>query len=319
MTVAVVTNPRSRHNRNNPQLQPALAYVLGERGELVSPSDLGALAQTVRRFRDRGTEVLCVNGGDGTLHQVITAAARVWGDAPMPALALLRGGTMNIVADSVGVRVDAETMLGRVVEAIHTGDPLPTVTRRLLRVEVDDQPPFFGFLSGNGIIARFLELYYERPDPTPLSAGWLLARGAMSALVGGPLIRRLTRPYSGRVEVDGVDLGGDRWVAVALGSIEQMGLGFQVFPRAAEDPDRFQFVAMGGSVSDVARELPSLYRGRGVRRPENRSNLAAQLVFRSDEPIQLMIDGDFYVAARGRVRYTVGPSVRFLLPTRAAA
>jgi diacylglycerol kinase (ATP) len=313
--VAVVTNPRSRHNRRNPALGPALAYVLGEKGELVSPSDLGALASTAERFRDRGVEVLCVNGGDGTIHQVLTAMARAYGDAPLPAFAVLRGGTMNIIADSVGVRLGAEATLGRIVEALHAGEELPTTTRRLLRVDLDDQAPYYGFLSGNGLIARFLELYYEQPDPTPLDAGLLLARGAASALVGGALIRRLTRPYSGKVAVDGVELPGERWAAVAIGSIEQMGLGFRVFPRLAESPDWFQYVALGGSVADVARELPSLYRGRGVHRPADRTDLATELLMTSPEPVQLMIDGDFYVASAGRVRYSLGPSVRFLLPT----
>jgi diacylglycerol kinase family enzyme len=313
--VAVVTNPRSRHNRRNPDLGPALAYVLGEKGELVSPHDLSALAATAERFRERGVEVVCVNGGDGTIHQVLTALVRAYGEAPLPAFAVLRGGTMNIVADSVGVRVDARSMLGEVVEALHGGAPLPTTARRALKVELDDQPPFYGFLSGNGIIARFLEVYYERPEPTPIDAAWLLARGAASAMVGGALIRRLTRPYSGRVAVDGAELPGERWVATAIGSIEQMGLGFRVFSRLAEDPDRFQYVALGGSVADTARELPSLYRGRGVHRPKDRSDLAGELVLTSGEPIQLMIDGDFYVAQQGRVRYTLGPSVRFLLPS----
>jgi len=314
--VAIVTNPRSRHNRRNPALGPTLAYLLGEKGELVSPQDLPSLAATVERFRDRGTEVVCLNGGDGTIHQVLTALLRVYGDAPLPAFALLRGGTMNIIADSVGVKIDAETMLGQVVDSLHDGEALAETERRVLKVEVDDAPPYYGFLSGNGIIARFLELYYEKPEPTPFDAATLLARGVMSAMVGGALIRRLTRPYSGKVAFDGVELPGDRWIATAIGSVEQMGLGFQVFSRVREDPDRFQFVALGGSVVDTALELPSLYRGQGVHRPADRSDLAHELLLTSSEPIQLMIDGDFYIAQRGRVRYTVGPSIRFLLPTR---
>ena len=78
-SIGVVTNPRSR-GRHTPG---ALAYVLGERGELVAPGDLDALAAHARRFRDRGITTLCVDGGDGTLHRVLTAIARVYGDAPL--------------------------------------------------------------------------------------------------------------------------------------------------------------------------------------------------------------------------------------------
>lgn len=315
--VAVVTNPRSRHNRRNPALGPALAGMLGEKGELLSPADLPALSETAARFRDRGGEVLGVNGGDGTLHQVLTAVVRAYGDAPLPSIVVLRSGTMNIVADSVGMRIGPEEALSNLVDARHHGQPIPSTTRRLLKVEIDDQPPQYGFLSGNGLIARFLEVYYEKPEPTPLHAAWLLARAAASVFVRGKLAQRLTRPYLGGVAADGRALEGERWVAVAIGSIEQMGLGFRVFPRVAEGADHFQYVALGGSMVDTARELPSLYRGHGVHRPADRTDLATTLELTSHEPIQLMLDGDFYVAHGGRVRYSLGPSVRFLLPTRA--
>ena len=116
--------------------------------------------------------------------EMLTAIVRTYGEgAVLPRIAVLRGGTMNIIADSVGVRVGAEAMLGRVIDGIHTsesplgtGSPLETTTRRLMRIDVDDQPPYYGFLSGNGIIARFLELYYEHPEPSPVSAAWLLTR-----------------------------------------------------------------------------------------------------------------------------------------------
>jgi diacylglycerol kinase (ATP) len=315
VTIAVVTNPKSKHNRRNPGLSRTLAYVLGEQGEVVAPGDLAALAATSSRFRERGIGTLCVNGGDGTLHQVLTSLVRTWGEeTPLPSVAILRGGTMNIIADSVGVTIDAETMLGRVVEAVHEGEALPTVTRRTLRVELDDGPPYYGFLAGNGIIARFLELYYERPDPTPADAARLLVRGALSAVVGGSLIRRLTRPYTGAVTLDGEALPNERWTAVAVGTVEQMGLGFRVFHLLRDHPDRLQVVALGGSVADLARELPSVYRGRGVHRPGDTTRAVAELRWTSPEPIQLMVDGDFYVAERGHVRFSVGPEVRFVLP-----
>jgi diacylglycerol kinase (ATP) len=316
LTIAVVTNPRSRQNRRNPDLSEALASVLGGRGELVTPDDLDALAATADRLRDRGVDLLCVNGGDGTLHQVLTALIRSWGEAtPLPRVCLLRGGTMNIVADSVGVRIGAEAMLERVVAG---AGALQTTTRRTLRIVADDRPPLYGFLSGNGIIARFLELYYEQPDPGPRDAAVLLFRGACSALVQGPLIRQLMRPYSGRVLLDGVPLrredGGDRWTAVALGTVEQMGLGFRVFPMTAAHPDAIGVVAIGSSVARLATELPSVYLGRGVHRVGNSTHTAAEVLLESDEPIALMVDGDFCRADGGRVRIGLGPPVTFIVP-----
>jgi diacylglycerol kinase (ATP) len=320
VSIAVVTNPRSRHNRRNPDLSEALASVLGDGGEIVTPDDLDALAATADRLRERGVDLLCVNGGDGTLHQVLTALIRSWGEAtPLPRICLLRGGTMNIVADSVGVRLGPQDMLARVVAARREGAPIATTTRRTMRIVADDRPPLYGFLAGNGIIARFLELYYEQPDPGPRDAALLLLRGACSAVVQGPLIRQLMRPYVGRVVADGVPLRGldgaeDRWTAVALGTVEQMGLGFRVFPMTVDHPDVIGIVAIGSSVARLAAELPSVYLGRGVHRVGNSTHAVAELVLEADEPIPLMVDGDFCRADAGRVRIGLGPAVNFVIP-----
>ncbi|MCB9746601.1 MAG: diacylglycerol kinase, partial [Alphaproteobacteria bacterium] len=71
--IGVVTNPRSRRNRKNPQLRQELSYILGERGRLEAPTDLDALRRSLGVFRDREVDIIAINGGDGTAHVVLTA------------------------------------------------------------------------------------------------------------------------------------------------------------------------------------------------------------------------------------------------------
>lgn len=305
--LVVVTNPRSREHRRDPALEGRLRALCGDRGVVHTPTDLEALARLAPELGR--ASVLAIHGGDGTLHQVLTALLRANGERALPPIALLRGGTMNIVATSVGVRAPPEELLGRVL----SGERLRTETRRTLRIQVDDLPPHYGFLSGNGIVARFLELYYDHPDPTPATAAWLLTRGALSALVRGALAAQLTRPYLGRVELDSGQKECTRWLAIVLGTVEELGLRFRVFHLLPQDRDALQVVGIGSSIGQLARELPSLYRGRGVRHPANFTSLGREVVLRADEPIPLMIDGDFVRADGGRVTYTVGPAVSFLV------
>jgi diacylglycerol kinase (ATP) len=278
------------------------------------PGDLGALASTARRFRERDVDVVCVNGGDGSVHKVVTALAQAWGDAPLPRIAVLPGGTMNIVANSVGATGRPSDLLERLVAAYHTGEPLPTTRRWLMRFEgegLDDGPR--GFLFGNGIIARFLEVYYEGAEPTPAKAARLLAHGAMSALVNGRFVRRLTQPWQGTVTLDGAPWGGDIWTAVAIGTVEQIGLGFTPFHSLGENPGRMHVVGIGGTVVDLARDLPRIYRGRGPAQPGNLELPASEAVLRANEPIPFMIDGDFYRTG-GELRISMERPVDFIVP-----
>jgi diacylglycerol kinase family enzyme len=308
-SVVVVTNARSRDNRRDPSVGGRLAAVLGDQGAVRSPATLEELATTVRELQRDPPRRLAIHGGDGTLHRVLTAWLTA-GGAPLPEIVVLRGGTMNIVADSIGVKRSAEQFLGDLA------GPVGHTVRTLLELEIDGER-VWGFLSGNGIVARFLEKYYERPDPTPLDAARLLGRGALSAFVGGELIRELTRPWVGSVTVDGAPLGGVRpWTAVAVGSVEQLGLRFRVFHHLRPGDDAFHVVALSGSVVDLARELPRLWAGRGVRRPGNTDHRVRELVLEGAESMALMVDGDFYRAASGRVRIVPGPPVRFVVPAR---
>lgn len=314
--IGVITNPMSRTNRRDPRLAGRLGYILGEKGAFEAPGDLDALAATARRFREREVDLVCINGGDGTVHKAVTALVHAWGDAPLPRVAVLPGGTMNIVASSVGVAGRPADLLEYLVAAYHADVPMPTTRRWLMRFEGEGLDPTpYGFLFGNGIIARFLEVYYEGSEPTPSKAAWLLMRGALSAMVGGRFIRRLMLPWSGTVALDGSPWGADSWTAVAVGSVEQIGLGFTPFHRVPRYPGHMHVVGIGGSVVDLARDLPRIYRGVGPHQPGNLDEVAQTLVLRSEEPQSFMIDGDFFRSGT-ELRISMDRHVDFIVPDR---
>ena len=304
MSWIVVTNPRSRANRRRPQLATSLSALLGPRGAVVSPPSLEALDELAPHLAE--AEVLGVHGGDGTLHRVLTALHRA-GFAPPPVV-LLRGGTMNIVADSIGNRMEATEALSGVLG----GGPTHEVVRHTLEVDLGDRQ-VVGFLAGGGIISRFLELYYERDEPTPADAAGLLGRGALSAMVGGRLAQRLTRPFEGAMVLDDEPWPGRRWLAVAVGTVEELGLGFTPFPGVAREPGKMHVIGIGSGIARLALELPSVYRGRGVHQEGNREGMATCLRLQADEPVVCMVDGDFH-AGGNEVVMRVGAPVTFIVP-----
>jgi diacylglycerol kinase (ATP) len=312
--IGVITNPRSRQNLRNPRLARQLGYILGEKGTFAQPTDLDALAATARMFRDHQIDVLCINGGDGTMHTALTAMVKAYDGKPLPRVALLRSGTMNTVAHGLGIRASAAEFLDYVVQRYHADAPMPTVRRNLL--DVDGQQ--YGFLFGNGLIARFLEVYYEGGEPTPVKAVWLLIRASLSAAVGGKLIQRLTTPYVGSVEVGGQRWEPTRYLTVAAGTVDDIGVGFRPFWKAPRHPGSMHALGIATlNAMDVVRELPRIYRAKQVQHPDFLDEVCQELVLRSEEPISYMVDGDFH---RGGQVLTVriGPPVDFVVPEPAA-
>jgi diacylglycerol kinase (ATP) len=309
--IAVVTNPRSRRNLRDPRLAGQLAYVLGSKGEVAQPKDRAELADTCRRFRDAGVDVLAVNGGDGTTHTILTALLQVWGDAPLPAVALLRGGTMNTVAASIGIKGSPAELLGRLVAQYHSGEPIGSVERNLLRVS--GEVPQYGFLFGNGLISNYLEVYYEGSEPSPTKAAMVLARGILSACVGGALIQRLTR----RAEVE-VTAGDEVWpwkdyLTVAAGTADNVGLGFKPFFQASRHPGHLHALGIACTAPQFILELPRVRLGRPLQSPDVGQAVVTRLLLRADRPIAYMVDGDFHVGGQS-LEVTVGPRLRLLIP-----
>jgi diacylglycerol kinase family enzyme len=308
--IAVVTNPRSRQNRRNPGIAGQLAYTLGTRGQVAAPRDRAELVEVAARFRDAEVDVLAINGGDGTAHVVLTAFLAAYGDRPLPPVALLRGGTMNTVASGLGIRGTAATLLDALVRRYHQGEPFPTAERHLL--VVDGAEPRAGFLFGTGLLANFLEAYYEGAEPSPAKAALLLARAALSAVIDGAFIRRIMRPTEVEAEVDGVRWDATRFLSVCAGTVDDIGLGFRPFYESVRYPGRMHALGLHCSPLDVVRALPRIWRALPIEHPEVDSAVAGRLVLRSSTPIAYMVDGDFHQGDR-EITARVGPSVRFIL------
>jgi diacylglycerol kinase family enzyme len=309
--IGIVNNPRSRRNRRSPALRGRLSSLLGADGELVDASTPDELSVAVDRLRNAAIDVLGVNGGDGTGHHVLTAFARAYGEAPLPPLLLLRGGSMNTVAHGHGIRGGPERILRDVLLRRRHGAPMRTVSRDLLRITGDDGPPRYGFIFGTGAIATFIEAY-DRSGASPGTALRLLARAIGSTLLGGPFAASLARRQPLRVATDGDEWADVGYLAVAAGSTPDIGFGFLAFNRCAEQPGFFHAVGVTGPPGVLARALFRLWRGAPYRRRVAQDEVARELVVEGDG-ISYIIDGDLYRAER-TVRVETGPAVEIVLP-----
>src|SRR5262249_42763849 len=150
--------------------------------------DEGDLARIARRFRRDGIEVLAISGGDGTAGAVLSAFRDVYGSTPWPDVALLRGGTMNTVANGLGVPRRAPHELLAALADAHEGGETDRTPRATM-----DVGGRLGFLFGTGVFASFLTEYYARGGgaPTAWTAAQTLSAMAASVATGGDLAKRL--------------------------------------------------------------------------------------------------------------------------------
>jgi hypothetical protein len=335
--IGVVLNPRSRQNLRDPGAVLRLARQLGDHGIVRAVGSIDELYRTAEDFKGLGIEVLGISGGDGTNHVTITGFLNVYDGMALPHLAFLRGGTMNTVANAVGVRRGRpEGLLGRLIRAYaaRASLPLENVERHVMRIapleragshangsSVTKTPTgaHYGFLFGTGVVRGFLAEYYRDGEPSPLVAAKTLLRGVGSAAIRGGTIRRMAAPFRGSVTVEASD--GEvlaQWpvrsyLAVAAGTIDQIGLNFRPFYRFAETPGTFHMLGIHASPLGFVAELPRVWRAEPMREGKAFEATPARAVVRGEHGfVQYMIDGDLH-EARGDVVVDVGPRVKILV------
>lgn len=310
--IAVVSNPRSRMNRRDPGLSGQMSFMLGTRGKVAQPHTRDELVEQARHFRDEQIDILAVNGGDGTLHIVLTAFIEAYEGAPLPPVAILRGGTMNTIATGLGIRGRPADLLSALLLRYHTDQPMPFAERSILRVEGGDKPEY-GFLFGNGLLSNFLAEHYASADPSPLTAAWLLVRAIGSAMVGGELIRRLSAPAECTVEVDGEAWPAEKYLTVTIGTVDDIGFQFRPFYEALRHPGRMHALGFACDALGIVKVLPRVRMALPLNSRDIYSAIPEKVVLRSKNAAPFMIDGDFHPAGQ-TLTLTVGPRIRFVLP-----
>ena len=305
--IGVISNPRSRQNQRDPASMRRLAYLVGNRGDAAATRSLDDLYRVAEEFKQERIEILAINGGDGTLHHTLTAFIKAYGAEPLPEVAILRGGTMNTIANSLGIKGTPARLLFELVDRYHNGDPFEVFEKQILAIG-----DAHGFIFGNGLLYNFLDAYYSTGRPSPSVAARLLISAVMSALVGGPLARRLTARFRARVTVDGDPWAREDFMTVAAGCVEQIGLGFRPFYRCNQRENAFALLGIhAASPFGLVAELPRILRGLPMRRDKAIDALASEVLFESDEPVRYIIDGDTYETTKP-LRLGVGPRVKFI-------
>ncbi|WP_083719668.1 diacylglycerol/lipid kinase family protein [Sphingomonas jeddahensis] len=146
--VGIISNPRSRRNWT-----VDLELKIGPGVLAAAPTTNAQLVETLQSFAKHRLELLVIDGGDGTVRDVLSAAAAIYGDN-LPPLALLPSGKTNALALDLGIPLGWS--LEDAVTAHSTGR---VQTRAPIDVRRDDgDGPLRGFIFGAGGFVLATEL-----------------------------------------------------------------------------------------------------------------------------------------------------------------
>jgi hypothetical protein len=302
---AVITNPHSARNRRHAARVSRLLDDAVIHRVCDSVADIPGVLE---EFTAANVDVIGINGGDGTIHQVITALGRSRTSAELPMLALLPGGTTNMSArDLNGGPLSLERALEAFVESVRHARA-PTL-REIIRVSDDSGQERLGFCFGIGAVIRGIEYCHERIFALGIREEWASGVAMARAAWGSrrnPSSRKASRSRRDRRE----DHAGNASIFL-VSALRSLFLGIRPFWGDGPDPLAMTWVAE--DAHRFLRRFPALLRGDGGQLPESDGYLSRRVrrvEVSGDEHYQ--IDGEIYHAPGGRLALDAYGPVRIL-------
>ena len=316
--IAVLSNPESGANRT-----PARREMLRDLRALtriasidhVEPPSASDLPAALERLAASEPRLLAIDGGDGTVVAVVTALRCRKPFRREPMLAVLPGGSTNMIARDLGCTRAPACTLRRLLDRWEpTGEAISTATRQPLLVRRAGKPSYYGFFLGGGAIPRITttarqDLYgrgISGPLAWSLTLGWSLWRLSQGRSHDDPRFR----PIEVGIACDGDAVETRARLVVVVTTLDRLLLGLRPVPPGAG----LGIAVVNAPAARLWRQMPSALRRRWP------AGLSGQLGQRRCSSVDLtgpedwVLDGEaLEVPADGRLTVQADAPLRFVV------
>jgi len=278
--------------------------------EYFLPDGIDKIQNALKELLARGTTVLGILGGDGTIHTTINELFKL-SPARIPAILPFRGGTINAVCNNLGIKDSAEESFKKYI-GISPSHPTQ-VFKHLIKLQEfsnDRSELHYGFSFANGVFPRIFQLYYNYKNPGFGSA----LRIILKLFVLGPFrpnwVSGLLAPSEMRVIVPDKEIISERVRVVAVSTLESPTLWWKPFGEELDGRPAFHYLANAMSTPEVLLNMFDLFVGR-CEHPKHWIGEASKLELEFDTGY--VLDGETYGLNQNlKVRIELGPAIRFI-------
>ena len=309
--VGIVRNPRSHRNKGHAAELADCSNILTE-----TPKSREALRENLQEFAQRGIDYLVIDGGDGTVRDVLTCGADIFGDT-WPALIVLPKGKTNALAVDLGL--PNHWSLAEALVAARSGG---AVRRRPMRISPVGQAGCAqGFFLGAGVFTIGTQVGQEahrRGAFNSFAVGLIILWSVLQTVIGragnpwrSSTRMRLRDRVSGReLPRRGPGAPDERFLAIAT-TFEKFPLGVRPFGR--DVPPGLKLAVLDAPVRWMLMLLPAIligFFGKFMERAGAHRVAAGAIDF--DTGGAFILDGEVFPA--GQYVLEEGPQLTFVVP-----
>jgi len=311
MRIDLIVNPHARMYVRDAALLTRMREVASGRCQFHVTHSVAELDKLAAELARRGTDLVLLSGGDGSLMAGATALMDAFGGNALPAIAPIPGGTAGTVARNWRLSGKPTRCLQRMLAGPRLLSRRPSL---LLESRDGEQPPKrrVGFIVGTGLVANFFRLYYAQDAPGYSGSAKLVARIFVESFVGGAMARQVLKPLPCTLEVDGRSLEPSAWSLICAAVVPNLGIHMLVTHRGGEDPQRPHLVATPLPPSQLGPRAPFVLAGKRIGGAGSVDRLVASFTIRFPSSGPYVLDGELLEASE--VRVSAGPLLMVATP-----
>ncbi|MDD4878102.1 MAG: diacylglycerol kinase family protein [Candidatus Nanoarchaeia archaeon] len=299
MTAIVLTNKNSGKNLRDKFRIHRMRKFVGDRGEVFATSSVEQLEFIVSELYRHKPKQIISDGGDGTQCQIVKLLNKYWPKAePLPALGILPGGTINILAKECGIKKGKKYMKG-VLESKE--EDLFYQDIDFMRIRDSNNVESYGFTFGLGAPIVLLEEYYKRKKWKAAQVGFILGRLLLSKIFGSSKLwrERYYNLFNQKQHIHayaGTNGSAVEWDADFLGimaqSIKSLGLPkSKMFYRAQQSTGNFHAMGTSAELIDLVPYFVPMYLGKKIPGMDIDVQTSYFSVS-SEQPIKYQVNGE---------------------------
>jgi diacylglycerol kinase family enzyme len=304
--IGVITNPRAGKNVENSVRIERLKRILGRDGIFHETQTREEISNAAREFRRLGIDILVIDGGDGTLHHTLSAFIPIYHDTDLPPIVLLRGGTMNTVARSLGIKGLSEAILGGILSTVKKGGSFEVVRTNILKV--NDR---YGFIFGVGFPVSLLKAYYRGAGRGKWKTIRVLLKILYSTLKKKDVESNFFHVFKAEIRLDEEKLPAGKFTAILGATVKDVGLGFKPTRRAGEREGVFQILCCDMGPERTGLTVFKALLGMELMDSRLLDRLATRCTITVEKPVDMQIDGEIFKDQK-EICLHVGPAIRFI-------
>jgi len=302
--VGIVFNQRAHGNVSRGDTSPAGSADL----DWASPGTQAELSATLKRFAERQIDVLIVDGGDGTIRDVLTAAKAHF-HGRLPTVAVVPSGKTNALAIDLGISRDWS--LRDALQLVGAGRIEQRTPVEIHRVG-SAEPALCGFLFGAGAFVRATALAQRahRLGAFHGVAVGLSLAGAIAQTIFGGRNNPWRQGDAMRVELSDGRCFDEAFYLLLGTTLDRLPLGLKPFGRARSG---FKLLAVDAPPRRILSSLPALLTGSEAPWLDARGYHHGDVdSFRISLEGGFILDGETYEGGDFIIRR--GAAMNFLVP-----